>query len=232
MKQHGKAASVASETVRKEQLHIQELIKKYGYKLHDILNANETSLFYVMPPDCGLSNKLTTGVKGKKHQLTYLFVTNADVSKKLALLIIGKAQKPCAFKNKTGTQLGFYYRNITKAWMTSIIYQEWLLDWDRALRNEGQKILLLQDNFSGHIVPETLINIHVTNFEPNLTAHVQPNDQGIIHCFKANYHAKYIHHAIDLYKASITPSKIFNIDQLEAMQLAEDTWNKVDTTTI
>ena len=43
-----------------------------------------------------------------------------------------------------------------------------------------QKILLLQDNFSGHIVSPDLQNIWVENFEPNLTAHVQPLDQGII----------------------------------------------------
>ena len=90
-----------------------------------------------MPPDYGLSNKHTSGVKGKKHRLTYFFVTNADGSQKLFPLVIGKAQKPHAFKNKTAMQLGFNYRNNAKAWMTSSIYQEWLLDWNRKLRNEG-----------------------------------------------------------------------------------------------
>ena len=77
-------------------------------------------------------------------------------------------------------QLGFNYRNNAKAWMTSSIYQEWLLDWDRKLRNEGRKVLFFQDNFSGHVVPDSLTNISAINFEPNLTAHVQLNDQGII----------------------------------------------------
>jgi hypothetical protein len=40
----------------------------------------------------------------------------------------------------------------------------------------NHKILLLQDNLSGHIVPDGLQSIHVKN----LTAHVQPMDQGII----------------------------------------------------
>ncbi|KIK77896.1 hypothetical protein PAXRUDRAFT_165457 [Paxillus rubicundulus Ve08.2h10] len=104
------------------------------------------------------------------------------------------------------------------------------------MQNEGRKTLLLQDNFSGHIIPDTLTNIHVQNFEPNLTVHVQPNDQGIIHCFKAHYHTKYILYytncTVDCYKAGFTPSHIYNIDQLEAMQLAQDAWNEVDTTTI
>ncbi|KIK76348.1 hypothetical protein PAXRUDRAFT_170211, partial [Paxillus rubicundulus Ve08.2h10] len=71
-----------------------------------------------------------SGIKGKKAQLTYLFMANADSSQKLPLLIIGRAQKPCAFKNKMDSQLGFYYWNNTKAWMTASLYQEWLLDWD------------------------------------------------------------------------------------------------------
>ena len=47
---------------------------------------------------------------------------------KITILIIGKAQKPHAFKGKTGTQLGFQYKSNTKAWMTCAIYQDWLLD--------------------------------------------------------------------------------------------------------
>ena len=70
------------------------------------------------------------------------------------------------------------------------------------------------------------------NSEWHLTAHVRPNNQGVICCFKANYRAKYINRAIDQYEADITPSQIFDINQLEAMRLAEDAWNEVDTTTI
>ncbi|KIK75361.1 hypothetical protein PAXRUDRAFT_173077 [Paxillus rubicundulus Ve08.2h10] len=138
---------------------MRELIKEHRYQLHDIFNADESGLFYAMPPDHGLSDKQQSGVKGKKNQLMYLFMANADGSMKLPPLIIGKAQKPCAFKNKMGTQLGFYYQNNAKAWMTALLYQEWLLDWDQKLRDEMRKILLLQDNFAGHVIPDTLTNI-------------------------------------------------------------------------
>lgn len=185
-----------------------------------------------MPPDRGLCNKPSSGVKGKKIWLTYLFTANADGSKKLPPLIIGKAHKPRAFKNKTGLQLGFNYTNNAKAWMTSAIYQEWLLDWDQQLKNENRNILLLQDNFSGHVIPESLTNIRVVNFKPNLTSHIQPNDQGIIRCFKAHYRTKFIHRAIGLYESDVTPSQIYDINQLEAMRLADEAWNNVDMTTI
>ncbi|KAF8223874.1 hypothetical protein L208DRAFT_1134050, partial [Tricholoma matsutake] len=72
----------------------------------------------------------------------------------------------------------------------------------------------------------------VENFEPNLTTHVQPKDQGIIRCFKAHYRAKFIHWAIDRYDEGISPAQIYNINQLQATWLADLAWHKVNTTTI
>ncbi|KIK80404.1 hypothetical protein PAXRUDRAFT_15820 [Paxillus rubicundulus Ve08.2h10] len=144
-----------------------------------------------MPPDRGLSDKQHSGVKGKKTRLTHLFTTNVDGLRKLVPLIMGKAWKPHAFKNKTGSQLGFNYQNNTKPWMMATLYQEWLSDWD-----------------------------------------AKPNNQAIIRCFKAHYHMKFIQHAIDHYESGTTPLEIYDINQLEAMHLADKAWNKVDTTTI
>jgi hypothetical protein len=160
-----------------------------------------------MVPDRGLSMSQDSGVKGKKTRLTYAFTTNADGSEKLPAFIIGKAYKPRPFEKKTGEQLGFYYRNNAKAWMTAKLYQEWLSSWDRKLRHEGRHIVLLQDNFKGHIPPDDLTNISVENFEPNLTAHVQPAEAGIIRCFRAHYRARYIQRAIARYDEGITPAK-------------------------
>jgi hypothetical protein len=185
-----------------------------------------------MPPDRGLADKKSAGVKGNKTRLTYAFTSNADGSEKLPPLIIGKANKPRAFRGKTGMQLGFYYRNNAKAWMTSSLYQEWIQGWDQELKAKNRKVLLLQDNFSAHIVPDNLQNIRIENFGPNLTAHVQPMDQGIIRCFKAHYRGKFIERAIDRYDTGITPSEIYDIDQLQAMRLADAAWREVDTTTI
>jgi DDE superfamily endonuclease len=185
-----------------------------------------------MAPDRGLLDKKQSGVKGKKTQLTYAFTSNADGSEKLPAFIIGKAAQPRVFNKKTGGQLGFSYRNNAKAWMTAHFYQEWIQQWDRKLQEKGHKILLLQDNFPGHIVPNNLQNIRVENFEPNLTAHIQPKDQGIICCFKAHYHVRFIQRAIDRYDEGITPANIYEINQLQAMRLAELAWRDVNTTTI
>ena len=185
-----------------------------------------------MVPDRGLSDHKQSGVKGQKARLTYVFTSNASGSEKLPPFVIGKAARPRAFNKKTGAQLGFYYRNNAKAWMTAHLYQEWIQQWDQELREKGRKVLLLQDNALGHIVPDNLQNIRVENFEPNLTAHVQPNDQGIIQCFKAHYRARFIQRAIDRYDEGITPAEIYDINQLQAMRIADLAWRSVDVTTI
>src|SRR5258705_12637830 len=187
---------------------------------------------YRMPPDRGLSDTRRSGVKGNKVRLTFALTSNADGSVKKEAFIIGKAKKPRAFGGKSGGQLGFYYHNNTKAWMTGILYGEWIKSWDDELRQEGRKILLLQDNCTGHIVPEGLTNIRVENFSANLTPHVQPMDAGIIRCFKAHYRAWYIQRAINRYDSGITPSQIYDINQLEGMRLGETAWDEVDASTI
>ena len=116
--------------------------------------------------------------------------------------------------------------------MTTSLYQEWIQAWDGELDLKKRNILLFQDNFSGHVVPNDLKRIEVVNFEPNLTAHVQPMDQGIIKSFKAQYRAQYIERAINFYDAGVTPSAIYDINQLEAMRLAHNGWRKVDADTI
>lgn len=185
-----------------------------------------------MAPNRVLSDRKESGVKANKVRLTYAFTANADGTDKLPPLIIGKAARPRVFNKKSGTQLGFNYRNNAKAWMTTVLYQDWIKTWDEQLQQKSHNILLLQDNFSGHVVPEGLKSIRIENFEPNLTAHVQPMDQGIIWCFKAHYCAQFVRHSINCYDQGIAPSNVYNINQLEAMHLADLAWRTVDVTTI
>jgi len=182
-----------------------------------------------MPPDRGLSDKKHSGVKGSKVRLTFALTSNADGSVNKEAFIIGKAKKPRAFGGKSGRQLGFYYRNNAK---TGVLYGEWIKNWNDELCHEGRKILLLQDNFTGHIVPGGLTNIRVEKFSANLTPHVQPMDAGITWCFKAHYRTWYIQCAIDRYDSGITLSEIHDINQLEGMRLAQTAWHEVDASTI
>ncbi|KAF7359013.1 DDE-domain-containing protein [Mycena sanguinolenta] len=231
-KRHGEAASADPKVVEEEKKRVQAVIKKGGFKACDVYNMDETGLFYGFPPDRGLSKECHSGVKGNKVRLTYAFTVNADGSDKLEPFIIGKAKQPRSFQRRTARALGFLYRNNAKAWMTTILYQEWIRNWDAELRLAGRQILLLQDNFSAHVPPDDLTNITVESFTANLTSHVQPLDQGIIRCFKAHYRSHFTQRAMDNYDRGVTPAKIYDIDQLQGMRLAMPAWEAVSATTI
>lgn len=79
-----------------------------------------------MCPDRGLTKEATSGRKVVKKQITYSMCNNADCSDILLSIVIGESAKSWAFKGKTVAQLGFCYRNNVKAWMTLVLFEEWL----------------------------------------------------------------------------------------------------------
>jgi hypothetical protein len=79
------------------------------------------------PPDRGLATKQFSGKKKEKFRITIGFACNADGSEKLDPIYIGKSKKPHAFGGQTPEQKGFYYRNNKKAWMTAVLFEEFVI---------------------------------------------------------------------------------------------------------
>lgn len=186
------------------------------------------------PPDRSLAVKVQPGIKSSKTRLTFALACNALGDEKLEPLIIGKARKPRCFNGKEGSEHGFLYYNNDTAWMKHHIFQDWLEGFNLKCASNQRYILLLLDNFSGHLLPPTpLSNIKVEFFEPNMTSHIQPLDAGIIRNFKSNYRARYIGRAVLRYDRGCRDSDaIFAIDQKQAMDLAKKSWGSVSPVTI
>jgi hypothetical protein len=141
--------------------------------------------------DNSLATKQLEGKKQSKERLTLALCCNDDDSDKLPLWAIGKFKNPRCFKNINVTSLGCVYRNNVSAWMTQIIFLEWLRAFD--LHVSGRKVLLILDNFSGHTPVEKILdhirlrNTTILYLPPNMTLKIQPCDAGIICNFKAYY---------------------------------------------
>jgi hypothetical protein len=65
------------------------------------------------------------------------------------LLVIGKYAKPRAFKR--ANRLSVEYRANRKVWMTSTLFDEWLLKFDKRMRAE-KCVALILDNCAAHSV--------------------------------------------------------------------------------
>ncbi|RHY23066.1 hypothetical protein DYB32_009312 [Aphanomyces invadans] len=71
--------------------------------------------------------------------------------------------------------------------MNGALFTSYVCTLDEQMSTENRKILMLVDNASSHKVDETvtLLNVRVEMLPKNTTAHLQPQDDGIIAAFKA-----------------------------------------------
>lgn len=124
------------ENIEERMAQIKERIASYALK--DIFNFDETGLQPNLSPDSTIARhqiedimnhqdkRLIIGAKKSKNRLTIALTCNADGSETIPPFIIGHSEKPRCFKKKTGQELGFFYRSNKKAWMTGLLYQEYL----------------------------------------------------------------------------------------------------------
>jgi hypothetical protein len=152
---------------------------------------------------------------------------NADGSDKLPLLVISKYENPRCFKNVNRDSFGCKYRSNPKAWMTQVIFLEWLKRFDA--RMAGRNVLLIMDNCSAHIPlmqlasVVTLYDTTVFYLPPNTTSKIQPCDAGIIKSLKAYYRRCFNRLLIQRLQDKVAnPEKI---DVLEAMHIAVAAWS-------
>ena len=187
-KLHGEEASADQNAIIESLPSLQD--KCSSYPPERIYNMDETGLFYRLEPDRTLATRRLSGRKKNKERLSVALCANADGSHKLNPLIIGKSAKPQCFKNVRLENLAMTYRSNSKAWMLTVLFQEWLQAFDRqvAQRHRGQRVLLLLDNCLSHKVEGlNLQHVDVYFLPPNTTSKIQPMDAGIIMAFKSQY---------------------------------------------
>lgn len=92
--------------------------------------------------------------------------------KKLLLLMTGKSQNPCCFKN-IKTKLIEYKANKI-VWMTGELFEGWFLKHNRKLCKQNRKILLLIDHCTAHNSIPLMKNMKAIFFTPNVISDVHP----------------------------------------------------------
>ena len=184
-RKHGESAFVDLEAIANEHVQMQSILSCYSRK--DTFNFDETSFYSFVPPNRGLCTKAMAGRKEENFRIMVGLACNADGSEKWPLIFIGFLRKPCCFKSHTAASMGIYYRNNKTAWMTRLLFEEWIKGMDLEMHQQNRNVCLTMDNFSTHKIAYQPMNIKIIFFEPNLTPFLQLLDAGIIHCFKAHY---------------------------------------------
>ncbi|GFS06289.1 tigger transposable element-derived protein 4 [Elysia marginata] len=125
-KEHGEkqAASFAAAQAWRDD----ELLKILdAFEPRNIVNADETELYFRGFPGPGHCSKSTELTRGKKamERITLLLCANMTGEEKLPVFVIGKSKPPRSFP-KDLSKLPVRYRNSANAWMTGFLFKEWL----------------------------------------------------------------------------------------------------------
>ncbi|KAM3304556.1 hypothetical protein P3S67_011422 [Capsicum chacoense] len=192
----GESGSVNMEAMESNLQSIREKLDQFAKK--DVFNMDETGLFFRLQPDHSLATKQLEGKKQDKERLTVVICCNEDGSEKIPLWIIGKYLKPRCFKNVNLGSMDCEYRANKRAWMTGILFQEYVQQLDAKM--DGRKILLIVDNCPAH----------------------PKNVEGIIRAFKMHYRRRFYRNLLEGYEIGISNPEKINV--LDAMNLAISAW--------
>lgn len=209
------------------------------YKQEDTFNMDETALFWKLSPDATLTNESRASGKLEKAQITVTLACNATGTQKLPPWIIGKAQNPRCFAH-SGVHVENFpmvWRYNGKAWMTGIMFEEYLRWFDE--QTAGRKVCLLIDQLVAHtdgIIflpserPEGLTNTTVIFLPVKPTSFCQPLEQGIIRSWKVHYRKRWLTYMCNEYDRSRDPIKSMNV--LQAIRWGIAAWDDVTPTNI
>lgn len=171
---HGEADSVNRAELTVSQMEFADLIGKYNPE--NVFNFDESALFYRLPPNKTLATLKRSGTKAEKERVTVGLCCNLPGSEKMDPVVIGKAERPLAFRKVQIANVAFKYYNNRTAWQTRATFGDWLRHFDAKMY--GRKVLLLIDNASSHYVSYQSRNVKVMFLPPNMTSKIQPLDAG------------------------------------------------------
>ena len=207
-RKYGEAGSVNLAEAAARLAECQEIAQ--GYDPEDTYNTDETRLFWLTVPDITLGTQRVPRTKQKKDRITALFTSNATGTHKLSPWVIGKAKNPRCFGSKSYkiANLPLVWRSNKKAWMTSLIFLEFLEWFANQIRAKKpyKKVVLFMDSFSAHESAvreiqerdandpsrQKFTNIRIEFLPKNATSVYQPMDQGIIANVKVYYRRKWL----------------------------------------
>jgi hypothetical protein len=185
---HGESSSVDvnEEYIQSHLRDVEQILEEYDPA--DIMNFDETGLYYEQPPRRTISAQPLGGLKKSKTRLTVGLLCNSDGTYKGHPIVIGKHKSPRCFKDRSkllektavGKKHEVEYHYSTNAWMTERIFTSYLIKLDRAFGRQGRKIALLLDNASVHNTNIALDNIKLIFLPANTTSKLQPLDAGKI----------------------------------------------------
>lgn len=218
-----------------------KIIAEGGYRLDNIYNADETGLAWKSLPrrisDAQDENERDV------ERVTVLACANASGTHRIPLLVIGKSQNPKCLRNAKTLPVNYCGER------NACIDRQIFSDWYRTIfltaikeRNgrRGEKFLLLLDNTPSHPSAEDLNCIdescRVVILPPNVSALIQPMDQGVIETTKKDYKKSLIRQLLleeeDVDEEDAAANFLKRWNMLDCCELIAQAWDDLSDATL
>ncbi|GBO40723.1 Tigger transposable element-derived protein 6 [Araneus ventricosus] len=116
-----------------------------------------------------------------------------------------------------------------KAWMTTEIMSDWLVELDNKMKKQKRKIILFMDNATSHPDDLKVKNINLVFLPPNTTSMLQPLDQGIIRSFKLGYRKLLLRRVLSQISSCKSSEELANsVSVLDAISWTTSALKKVE----
>uniref|UniRef100_H3GHV5 HTH CENPB-type domain-containing protein n=1 Tax=Phytophthora ramorum TaxID=164328 RepID=H3GHV5_PHYRM len=158
-------AAVANSVASLEQL--QELARVYEPR--DVYCMQETGLCYELSPEKPAGRSKAARKDSCGQRLTIVLAVNADASDKTEPMFIGPGRMPQPTEELDADSRHFYYQNNKRAWMTPVMFQDYVCALDTRMRDENRVVLLLVSAAPSHVaLGLELTNVRLEILPPSL----------------------------------------------------------------
>lgn len=233
------------------------VLKQYFSKVpsvKDLFTLDETFLAYNLPLD--YEQYETSKIQRRIEVASVMLCSNLDGSEKIKPLVVGKYNSYKSFRNyfpdepedavsqsqlgeKMAKKFDISYHSNRKSWLTSNLFHNWLVRWDKRLVADNRKIWIVLDDSCSHRV----INLHLQNIQLVYTSsnsRFLPFNWGVLDEFKTRYRIQQYEALIKLQKQIEKTSNkrtLINFEQSQltmsnAFKFIKKAWDDIPADTI
>ncbi|CCK69932.1 Pdc2p KNAG_0D01810 [Huiozyma naganishii CBS 8797] len=200
---------------------------------YNLFTLDETFLAYNLPLD--YSQYETSYIQRKIEVVTVMLCSNLDGSEKSKPLVVGRFKSYASFRNyfpddptdmtsqsllgeKMAKKFEISYHSNRKSWLTSNLFHNWLVRWDKRLVADNRKIYIVLDDSCSH----RIINLHLKNITlvyTSANSRFLPFNWGVLDEFKTRYRIQQYKALIELQKRIETKTGKRHLISFEQSQL-------------
>lgn len=166
-----------------------------GYRPEDIFTLQEVGLLFRAPPDktffscvgCSLDEIKASA----SERLTVLLCCNMT-GEFHNPVVVGKMSP-----NPSLRQASVTWRSNRRSWMTSMIFEKWLREFDSKLKSEDRHVVIFLDLTTSHPPHSQLSNIKLVFFPQGKSQEIHPHNLGITDAIRYSYRKKLLLHVIN-----------------------------------